>query len=329
MVCWSKVKTLMGAATTLGLLIGGGALLGKGGVAMFAPGQAAGAEGPQPATGPRPAATPRVGDPGSVFDPAKYDARSPDMKQWAKAGVEGGIPAREATRVVARLKPGDDIQATIARAGKGVILLAAGTYSFPALERWSPKTTAARIALPGGAILRGEDKEKTVLEHCGVDLHNIEQAGMEDLTFSESPIPRDFHGGAAVDIRGSKNCWVQNCRFLRAEHNTIRVGDSRHVTLRDNYTERGAETDGYYFLAHGAAHVLVFNETVKAPPTKRNDRPQAERLRLSDAARWPDPLRWVSVALPTDGPLSCRRSRGAEHRRRHRTAPRQGPRLGT
>src|SRR5687768_17398321 len=94
----------------------------------------------------------RVGDVGSQPDPSKFDANYPDMKEWAIAGVRGGIPGRAAAKVVKTLKPGDDIQAAIEQAAKapggGAVVLLAGVY---------PVTR--RIDLRSNVTLRGEAKD--------------------------------------------------------------------------------------------------------------------------------------------------------------------------
>ena len=73
----------------------------------------------------------RVGDAGAVPDPAKFDPKYPDMKEWASAGVRGGIPARAAGKVIKKVKPGENVQAAVdetmkrgwedARMGRGLI----------------------------------------------------------------------------------------------------------------------------------------------------------------------------------------------------------------
>ena len=45
----------------------------------------------------------KLGDPGWVFDASKYDDRVPAMREWAKAGVRGGIPTTLPIRE--RLRP--------------------------------------------------------------------------------------------------------------------------------------------------------------------------------------------------------------------------------
>jgi hypothetical protein len=72
------------------------------------------------------AQSPRLGDPGWTFDESRFDPRFPAMREWARAGVEGGIPLRRSLPIKKRLQPGDDLQAAInavATQGGGVILL--------------------------------------------------------------------------------------------------------------------------------------------------------------------------------------------------------------
>jgi hypothetical protein len=99
------------------------------------------------------AAAPRHGDTGWEPDEARLDPRFPAMREWARAGVRGGIPARDATPVVARVAPGEDVPAALALAaagGGGVVLLLAGDHELT--TPWH---------LPSGVILRGESRDRT------------------------------------------------------------------------------------------------------------------------------------------------------------------------
>ena len=102
------------------------------------------------------AADPRVGDAGAKPDPARFDPAWPHMKEWAEAGVAGGIPARKSLKIVKSLKPGDAIQTALDETGKsaegGVVQLAAGTYE-----------VAKAINVPSNVVLRGENKEMVVI----------------------------------------------------------------------------------------------------------------------------------------------------------------------
>lgn len=230
----------------------------------------------------------RVGDPGSVFDPSKFDERFPDMKEWAKAGVRGGIPFRKDTPVVRKLKPGDDIQAAIdetALAGGGVVLLAPGTYPLDEV-----------IDMRSGVILRGEHKERTVLENhdrtamrkereiLTVAFPEVRSAGLEDLTLVHAAVKAldskmyegkyknnhngidDLHVGH-VNIWKSEDCWMDNCRLLYAGTDPIIVDRSKHVTLRDNLVagsfNKGGGGAGFHLFRACAEYVLCFNERVR------------------------------------------------------------------
>ena len=96
---------------------------------------------------------PRIGDAGSVFDAGKYDGRFPDMKEWAKAGVEGGIPPRSESLVAARVKPGESIQEALDRDSSGVVLVLNGIH-----------TVKRTINVPSNVIVRGETRDGTILE---------------------------------------------------------------------------------------------------------------------------------------------------------------------
>lgn len=148
--------------------------------------------GPAPLPAQPPVARP--GDPGLVFDESRYDPRFPEMREYARAGVEGGIPPRDATPLVATLAPvagdddfGDDLQAAIdaaAAAGGGVVLLGDGTY---------PLRSA--VEMRSGVILRGSSRAGTRLESYlryrgnssanktfTIRFDDVTDAGLEDLT---------------------------------------------------------------------------------------------------------------------------------------------------
>ena len=45
----------------------------------------------------------QLGDAGWVLDESKYDNRFPEMREYAKAGVKGGIPYRDDTPIMLTL----------------------------------------------------------------------------------------------------------------------------------------------------------------------------------------------------------------------------------
>ena len=105
-----------------------------------------------------------LGGPGWCFDQNKYDPNFPVMREYAKAGVIGGIPFRHSTRIKQVLDaPGDDrdmattIQNAIdkvANLGGGVVLLHDGNYFIKSND----------IRMRSNVILRGESKEKVLLQ---------------------------------------------------------------------------------------------------------------------------------------------------------------------
>ena len=145
----------------------------------------------------------QIGDPGWVFDESKYDPRIPAMKEWAKAGVQGGIPYRNSLPVKKTLTPtaqnqdrSGDLQKAIdevARNGGGVVLLKKGTYPI-----------RKKIVMKSKVVVRGEGKKNTILlnqmklaaqkESVKTEVilfNNVQRAGLEDLRMEY----RAFHNG--------------------------------------------------------------------------------------------------------------------------------------
>ncbi len=134
----------------------------------------------------------QLGDPGWSFDNSKYDSRFPTMREWAKAGVQGGIPYRAATPIRKTLQARNQnmssaIQSAIdevSRAGGGVVLLKNGTYPIH-----------DQIRMKSNVILRGQNKDKVLLEVFMRDQgprgssmkaafywKNINKSGLEDFS---------------------------------------------------------------------------------------------------------------------------------------------------
>jgi hypothetical protein len=244
-------------------------------------------------------AQPQIGDAGWTFDESRYDSRFPDMKEWAKAGVQGGIPARSATKIFRTLRPGDDLQAAIDAAhaaGGGVLLLERGEY---------PVTRT--VVLRSGVILRGTSKEMTILrvnmkkgffktsadktQLSAFEVNDAERVGFEDLTFRYAavdfaPMDKDsfygvwerknFHEIETRDtnlyvhlliLRRCKNAWIDNCNFLRAGAHPLGIGQSEHITCRNNFIDQAyVKKDGHhggYYACWGSKYCLFFNETVR------------------------------------------------------------------
>ena len=136
----------------------------------------------------------QLGDAGWVFDESKYDSRFPEMREYAKAGVEGGIPYREDSPIrrtlfvnVEDVDMSGEIQTAIdevASEGGGVVLLLNGVYPI-----------RNKIRMKDRVILRGQSRDDVVLKSFiryrgessankveTILMHSITNSGLEDFT---------------------------------------------------------------------------------------------------------------------------------------------------
>lgn len=232
-----------------------------------------------------PVVTWRIGDAASTVMTEAMDARFPDMAQWAKAGVRGGIPAHIPGHT--RVQPGEDIQAAVDRVaaeGGGLVQLVAGTY---------PLTEA--LTMRTNVVVTGAGPELTILENrlrtqypvereiVGIRFMQIQNSGIQNLTIL-SPFVRDLDKkiyqnrfednmngindlqvGHLVMYR-AYDCWVDNCRFLYSGSAPIIISYSSYITMRDNVVDtsfnKGGNGSGYYMLL-SSRYVLCYNETVR------------------------------------------------------------------
>jgi hypothetical protein len=242
-------------------------------------------------------AAPRIGDPGWEPDPTRFDPRFPAMAEWARAGVRGGVPTRDTLPIVARVAPGEDLQAALDRAaaaGGGVVLLAAGTHEI-----------ARAVQLRSGVVLRGADRNGTVLavrirapffrvsggpQVSAFVGRGVQRAGLEDLTIRYVGVdfePRDFADFSApwdrrvfhvpedrddllyvhlVTFEESADCWIDGCNLLWAGAHPLILYRCQHFTLRGNRVDRAYNKmdgwhGGYYGLL-ASSHCLVVDEHV-------------------------------------------------------------------
>ena len=236
------------------------------------------------------------GDRGCRLDSALLDARFPAMAEWAKAGVEGGIPDPLSTKVQLKITPKSNLQQAIDIVAKigGVLLLLPGEYIIN-----------KPIFVRSGVVLRGVSKNTVILsvkihgyfwrtynqKRAGaILLHGVENAGIENLTvkYTEAnfePNDRDsdsaewtievFHKPEIRDttlfvesvwVHQSRNCWVQNCNILWSGSDPIRITLSDHITCRRNYIDRCYNKNdggmGYYNISN-SRYVLICNEKIR------------------------------------------------------------------
>lgn len=243
------------------------------------------------------ASAPRPGDPGWEPDESRFDRRFPAMREWARAGVRGGIPARSASPVVARVAPGEDVPVAInaaAAAGGGVVLLLAGDHELT--TPWQ---------LRSGVILRGESRETTRVlvrlkapffrtsgqpQTVAISADGVSRAGVEDLTVKYAAVdfePYDFDDPSSpwrrhvfhlpedrdpalhvhlLIFHDSEDSWVDHCAFLWAGAHPLGAHNSRHLTFRDNVIDRAyVKNDGFhggYYGIWSTRHTLILNERV-------------------------------------------------------------------
>lgn len=202
----------------------------------------------------------------------KRGANRPDpfgaVPLWAQAGAA----INEAAPVVATLHPGADLQAAIdgAAVTGGVILLTEGDYPLP-----------AALQLRSGVVLRGADRVRTrlVLQlratrpdagrteqpaawTTGINLTNIERAGLEELTIIFDPTlepPPDARrvkaaladnpGGrqdlhvVSVAFTAARNSWLARSLIINSGTHPLVLTDCEHVTVEE-VTIEGAYNRG-------------------------------------------------------------------------------------
>lgn len=267
----------------------GGGSAGSGGTTATGGGGSAGTSaqagsGGAPSVTPAPditsqdcAGKPRIGDPESVYNASLDDPAYPVMKEWAKAGVEGGIPA--ATDVAATVAPGDtleQIQAKIdgaAQSGTGrpssfkVVLIKNGRYDLDG------GTRNPIITVKSGVVLRGESRDGVILAFT-TSLTDPEYnfsigmqawAGLEKVTVTnqfvegqpESKYLASMAGPDAVfkdnppgtppmpqgkgsklsGIKLSGNAWAQGNHIVKIGTHPVFI-EGAHNTMRDNVVEK-------------------------------------------------------------------------------------------
>lgn len=236
------------------------------------------------------------GDSGWRLDSALLDARFPAMAEWAKAGVESGIPDVPSTKVILKITPKANLQKAIDKVALkgGVLLLQSGEY-----------VINEPVHLRSGVIIRGVLKELVVLRiqmhgffwrtknesrKGAILMHGIQQAGIENLTVKYTAAnfePNDrnsdtaaweidvFHKPETRDntlfvesvwIHQARNCWVQDCNILWSGSDPIRITLSDHITCRRNFIDRCYNKNdggmGYYNISN-SRYVLICNEKIR------------------------------------------------------------------
>jgi hypothetical protein len=237
-----------------------------------------------------------IGGDDSFFANELYDPAYPMMEEWAKAGVEGGIPSFNKVEVKKRITVTDNLQeviSSISKLGGGKILISNGDY-----------LVKHTLNIPSNVILRGENRDSVRLlvdMHgfhfktkkpltAALSLNGVEKAGIENLTIKYitpnfEPVDKQhvyepwdhkvFHERERRDttlfvetiwINNSRNCWIDNCQILWSGSDAIRINNSEHITCRHNYIDRSYNKCdggmGYYNIMR-SKYVLCCYEKVR------------------------------------------------------------------
>lgn len=216
----------------------------------------------------------KVGDPGIKFDNTKYDSRYPQIREWQKAGVRGGIPFLEDITIVKTLNAGassNQINRAISDASKQNklvgILLKNGTY-----------TINEEIRMKSNVALIGESRNgvKCVIKinnKNGFRFDRVKNAGIYRLTIEGGwgtpkykwnyGIPKNDElrnvDNISIKIVRSQDCWVDGVNIYNSGRDPIRV-PSNHITLRDldvkGAHKKAGGAQGYFFI-QGAYNLIT------------------------------------------------------------------------
>ena len=213
----------------------------------------------------------RPGDAGVRFDTSKFDPDYPQMREWIKAGVRGGIPLiqDQLKRYTVSLRGGNSASinsaiASVANNGGGVVYLHNGNYdinqavklrsnvSIIGESRSGVVATVARTLKKGGAF------ELIGIRNAGIYQMHIRGAG--------SPPRYDWNIGSSknlelpdnenisVFIKDSEDCWVTDTDIINSYDFPVRVS-AKHITLRglniDGAYNKSGGAHGYFFILNG------------------------------------------------------------------------------
>lgn len=216
----------------------------------------------------------RAGDPDIKFDKSKFDPNYPQIREWIKAGVKGGIPFIDKQEIKMTLEDGANsatINAAIdkiSRQGGGAILLKKGTYNINSKVRMKSKVS-----------LIGEDRKETVCtinkdmtqgaafefganqSHCGIYRLTIKGGWLnkngENKPYYDWNIGakenNELNGNGVISVyfaRDSHDCWIDDMDILNSADFPMRSHGTHH-------TMRNLNVDGC-FNKHGGCHGYFF-----------------------------------------------------------------------
>ncbi|WP_281991268.1 T9SS type A sorting domain-containing protein [Aquimarina aggregata] len=216
----------------------------------------------------------KVGDPGVIFDNTKFDNRYPQMREWQKAGVRGGIPFLKNIKIVKTITSGansDAINKSIVDASKQnglvAVFLKNGTYNIN-------KT----ITMKSNVVLIGESREgvKCIIKMRGGSafrFYKVNNSGIYTLTIQGSWGKPKYNwnyslnandelpgnDNISVKFNNSTDCWLDKVNIYNSAKDPVRV-PANHITLRDLKVDgahkKAGGAQGYFFI-QGAYNLIT------------------------------------------------------------------------
>jgi hypothetical protein len=230
----------------------------------------------------------RLGDPGVSFATDKMDPAYPQMLEWQTAGVQGGIPFRDAWPVLAVVEPTDtagimavlaSVESEATSLGGGTVLLKNGTY-----------TIDNTILMPSNVQLLGESRNGVELRITMLTEVNpaepfairfgesfsqtVENSGLVNLTIRGAygtPNPSNRTNAkpefkvTSVQFLYADNCWVDDVSIINSGDHPITAWRSSHVTIRGCYLSgswnKGEGGSGYFQVQ--SDHFLIVENHIR------------------------------------------------------------------
>ncbi len=216
----------------------------------------------------------RIGDPGITFNKDKFDSRYPQMQEWQKAGVRGGIPFLKDIQIVKTINSGANsnainkaINEASTQNGLVAVFLRNGNYKID-------KT----IRMKSNVSLIGESRDgvKCVIQMNSGDafrFYKIRNSGIYTLTIkgnwgqpkydwnyslnANDELPRN--NNISVKFNSSTDCWLDKVNIFNCAKDPVRV-PSNHITLRDLKVDgahkKSGGAQGYFFI-QGAYNLIT------------------------------------------------------------------------
>lgn len=231
----------------------------------------------------KPATNKKAGDPDVSFDQGKMDERYSQMREWIKAGVEGGIPfLRDEMRNIKYTFESDvtaeqlaTVTKSLSDAGGGTVYLKNGTYHFASVIRMYDKISVVGESREGVKIIIDESMKTGKL----FDFYNSRNSGLRNVTIQggwrngngdnhpeypwneDSPVELPDVSVISIGMGGAVNCWVDNVSIINSALHPIYISDKgEHNTIRDTEIDgcfnKGGGCQGYLYIG-GASNLVT------------------------------------------------------------------------